>query len=186
MRKLHVQLAALALLLLSPAITVAVDHGDSQRLIAELLEANQNWLRTDVEHLSYTFHMGHTNRDDAYEIKVRYDAPDQVTIERGDKSSVLTIDNEYDPNNTAFPPRLVTILQGVTLFGPMQEVNLAASHHQVVQQTEEMLGERKARVLEIVPTGQPSAKAVARWTEKLTKSADNATTRLRIKAGHER
>ncbi len=144
---------------------------NSRELISNLLSNNKHWLRPPVNELSYTFSMKHTQKDDLWEVAIAYRAPNSLNVSGDWKSYEGEVDNTYDPNNTAGPPRLVTILQGVTFFGPLQELSLHPEQFDLSVIGDEMVDGRRAQVLLLVPTGQPSARAVSRWKEKVRESA---------------
>ena len=153
------------------ALREAPVESDSRELISRLLSDNQHWLQPAIRELAYTFSMRHTARDDLYEVTIQYRAPNHVTITKDDETDDREVDNSYDPNNTAYPPRLLTILQGVTFFGPMQELALAPEDHELSVLGTELIDGREALVMRLIPTGQPSQRAISEWEERLRESA---------------
>jgi len=164
-------LATSWLFLFSPTNLGAVEAGGSEQLISTILADNERWLQPPVSKLSYTFRMKHTNRDDLYEVEIRYKTPGHLTVVKDGRTRGRKIDNTYDTNNSAYPPRLLTILQGVTLFGPMQELTLVPEDHRLTEMGEDVVAGRQARVLQLVPRGKPSRKALSRWKEKMENSS---------------
>lgn len=143
----------------------------SEELIDELLAANAAWLRPVVEELDYQFEMKRTSKAELKETVVRYRRPGRVTIERKGESHSYRIDNAYDPHNSAHAPKLQSILQGVTFFGPLHELAMAPGDFRMSFSGEEDLAGRRARVFELLPTGRPSKPAIRKWEERVRESA---------------
>jgi len=144
---------------------------DSRELISKLLSDNEGWLRPAVKELAYAFSMTHTEKDDLKEITIQYMAPNQVIVTDNGRTYEREVENRYDPHNSAYPPRLITILQGVTFFGPLQQLNMFPEDHAVSVVREEVIDGRAAWVLRLIPAGQPSERAISEWEERLRKTA---------------
>lgn len=172
-RSLLTVIGLATVLLLPPGRSSAAEETISQKLISSLLADNQAWLCPQPKKLGYTFHMKHTDpsEDDLNSVVVRYEAPNRVNFTEGKGAKEQELDNEYDPGNSAYAPRLQTVLQGITLFGPLQELSLAPADHRMAEVGQETVAGRSARVLQLVPAGQPGEKAVARYEEEVRTAA---------------
>ena len=159
------------LLLSSPANTGAAEEGRSEQLISNLLADNERWLQPSASRLSYTFRMKHADQNDLYEVCLRYEAPGRLTAVQDGKTQDRQIDNTYDTNNSAYAPRLLTILQGVTLFGPLQELALAPQDHRMMETGDDIVAGRPARMLQLLSCGKPSGGAFSRWANMVEKSS---------------
>ena len=152
-------------------------------LLAELLTANRGWLSPRLQALSYSFSMEHKGRSDRWEAAVEFTAPDRVTI-RNTRQQIYrgTLDNHYDPGNSAYPPRLITLLQGVTFFGPLHELAMSPEYGSVRIIGEETTKGVVARVLQIRPLIKPSEADVKRWEKMLRDSASKPEYVYELKA----
>ncbi len=143
-----------------------------RELIKKLLDTNRHWLRPDPQHLSYTFSMEHPETFDRTQVEVEYTAPDQVTVQREHVQPYRgRIDDRYDPFNCAYPPRRTTLLQSVTLFGPLQELAMLQESHALSVAGEETIDGLDAWVLHLKPKGKPGQEAMQRWDERLRRHA---------------
>ncbi|MHC4780971.1 MAG: hypothetical protein ACYTFG_20555, partial [Planctomycetota bacterium] len=144
---------------------------ESAKLLEELLKANRAWLAPGPKRLAYTFYMGLVGDDEEYVAKVDFSAPGSVIVLQGRRETAKEVDNSYDPDNTAYPPTLVTILQGVSFFGPLQELALNPRHHRAEAVEEKKLPGKDILVLRITSRAPPSHSALAKWEEKLRAGA---------------
>ena len=116
--------------------------------------------------------MEHVGKDDPWEATVEFTAPNQLVLSATDRDPYQgKVDDSYDPHNSAYPPRMTTILQGVTFFGPLHEFYRAPDEHELRLIAEENLDGQAAYVLHLRPTGEPSPRAMERWAERLRKRA---------------
>ena len=76
-------------------------------LVETMRKTNRPWLKPDPKHLSYTFAMEHPGKDDRKEYKVQYASSGTASIQEVGTSEKLGYSR-------------VTMLQGTSMFGPLQ------------------------------------------------------------------
>ena len=161
-----------------PVLKPSSKQAAPQELVKKLLDANRNWLRPDPQHLSYTFSMEHPGKADRTQVEVEYTAPNQVTVQRENLQPYNgLVDDKYEPDNSAYPPQRTTLLQGVTLFGPLQELAMSQEGHALSVVGEETIDGIDAWVLHLKAEGKPSEEALKRWDERLRRQASRQAKR---------
>ena len=141
-------------------------------LVEKLSTANQPWLRPRTEGLSYHFSMEHPGKGDRWELSVQFTGQDRVVLRQDGRTRYEgRVDNEYDPNNSAYPPRRLTLQQGVTFFGPLQELALAPQDASAWLIADARLDGVDAQVLHVKPIGKPSENALQRHDQRLRRDA---------------
>lgn len=137
-------------------------------LVSQIVAACGAWLRPPLTRLAYNYSMVHLDGGETWRAAVEFTAPNALKIGWGEgKSYEGAVDDRYDPANSAYPPKLITILQGTTFFGPLHELVLKPEGQALTLVREEKLGERDAVVVQLRPRGEASPEAVARWEERL-------------------
>lgn len=142
---------ALCALAASPARSEEATSLTSAEIAAQLIGANRGWLEHSAQEISYTFSMQHVGKSDFREWRIDYKSPDRLQVLVKDEVQERKLTNNYDPNNSAFAPKLITILQGMTFFGPMQELKLHPDAFRFAEAGGETIHGREARVYEIQP-----------------------------------
>ncbi len=160
-------------------VAAAAAAEDSAGLSARLLADNAAWLQPAPDALDYHFAMQHADKSDRTDYQIRY-ANGKVSVNGGGRK---TIDNEYDTNNSAYPPQLITILQGVTFFGPLQELALHPDQVKLAPAGKETLGGKTAQVLWLTPAGQPSKRSIDSWEKQTRETATGPRYRYELTAG---
>ena len=85
---------------------------------------------------------------------MEFTAPNQATVQREHLQPYKGfVDDRYEPDNCAYPPRRVTLLQGVTLFGPLQELAMSQEGHALSIVGEETFDGIEAWVLHLKAQG---------------------------------
>ena len=139
----------------------------------KLLMANQTWLRPKPQPFSYSFTMKHAARGDRSTATVSYADPDYVTVRRdGQLLHEGPVNDNYDPNNSAWPPQLLTVQQGVTLFGPMQELAMFPETGSLRMLGEETVGGETMLVLQLKRADRVGADVPKPFDDSLRKAAE--------------
>ena len=151
-----------------PVLRPDAERTAPPELMKTLLDTNRHWLRPDPQYLSYTFSAALPARGSHMRYQVEYTAPNRVTVQ-GDHRRLYKglVDDVYDADNCAWPPRRITLLQGVTLFGPLQELAMAPEGHALSMVGEEPVDDGRAWVLHLKATKGVSKEALDRWDERL-------------------
>ena len=151
---------------------IAPNELDSEDLRKLILDNNKCWLDPKSGSFSYEFSMKHENKNDIWKANVDIVSGSKVSINTNKgKNYEGTLNNKYDPHNSAYPPKLLTILQGTTFFGPLHELCWAQNENEVKLVSQGAVNGKKAWVGQILPTGHPSKKAMKKWEERLRKRA---------------
>ena len=85
----------------------STDKAAPPELVETMRKTNRPWLKPDPKHLSYTFAMEHPGEDDRKEYKVQYASSGTASIQEVGTSEKLGYSR-------------VTMLQGTSMFGPLQ------------------------------------------------------------------
>ncbi|MEN6365636.1 MAG: M56 family metallopeptidase [Thermoguttaceae bacterium] len=164
-------------------------------LVKKLLEANRYWLRPDPKYLSYMFSMEHPGRNDHTKTKVEYTAPHQVTVQADNRPPYKGL--IHDGHNpflnllaSPYPEGRQALLQGVYLFGPLQDLAVSQSGYTLSVVGEEMIDGIETLVLHLRNHGRPDQTAILLWDAELRRQAtkdqhfdEESYNRLKAKSG---
>lgn len=141
-------------------------------LVHKITGANQPWLQPRAEGLSYAFSMEHPGRGDRWEMSVEFTGRDRVILRSNRRGPYEgRVNNAYDPGNSAYPPRLLTLQQGVTFFGPLQEWIMSPKDISVWLAGEAKLDGVNVQILHLKTAGKQSEQTVRRWDQHLHRRA---------------
>lgn len=163
--------ALAGLLLALPDALAAEPAGEPApaELVQRVLDTNTGWASPPLVELSYTFTMQQLQGEAAWSATVKLTPAEP---EDGQPCAVATIrpnneaaqerqvTSEYDPQNSAYPPLLCTLQQGMTFFGPMHDWCQKPERYEVRLLGEGQLAGADVWKLALVPV-QPPAKLEA-------------------------
>ena len=144
-------------------------------LVKRLLEANRCWLRPDPKYLSYTFSMEHPGKNDRRRVRVQY-ADGRMSIRdlsaEGEESILkLRLGDGFDRSVSAYPMQMM-LLQGVILYGPLQEMARAPEGRVLSVVGEATVGGVSAQALHLKPRMCETDKdAILLWDARLRQQA---------------
>ena len=123
-----------------------------QELITQIIQANAPWLHPAVKSLSYAFKMRSDGRPKPWTADVYFRAPDSLIVDPGqpsDKRYEGKVNVSYDPEGWDDLERFTSILQGVTFYGPLHELVLDPTGHELLVIGDEKLGDADATIVQI-------------------------------------